>query len=249
MRVWRFRVVLLVVVVAASGCARAGEAPAVLPTDTVLVAQWHRAGGFVPATVYYIDAPDLAVYSDGRAVAGADRELTLPADEVRALLTDLRTDLRGLNGTVTREGDLRVADAPTTEITVLTSTGERQIVAAEALGIGQGYPDRLVAAEKRLSTLAARVTDGGAPFTSDRIRLVAEVSAGEASPRPWPAGVPVPPTSSGVGRTADLGGDEAAAVVRELPTAHWPGAGPGVALVTPDGTAVRVTWRYLLPSE
>src|SRR6266542_2107116 len=122
MRRWLCMAVLLVASVA--GCARTGgettgegsTSPVVfLPGPAQLVAALRFDGGFVPPGWLAIRAPRLAVYSDGRAVADADRALTLTSQELSDLVGMLRSDLAGQPATASPRADGQaVADAATT---------------------------------------------------------------------------------------------------------------------------------------
>ena len=258
------RLVILVAVLGAlvAGCARSpsggdgGDGGVVLPTGgaAVSVAAWRLEGGFVPAGMRAISAPRLVVYSDGRAVADAERMLTLTVRETGELVGALRHDLAGLPATATpRPGGPQVADAATSVLEVRGADGRLQSVQAYALEIVQGYPRSIYAARDRLAPLAERVARDGVPYTSDRIRLVAErrEEAGAGSTvAPWPAGVPVPSTvdgQSGV-RVLDLAGVQSEAAALALPRdLVQPGTWP--LRRTPDGGLLAVSWRYLLPGE
>ncbi len=253
--------VLLVASVA--GCARTGgettgegsTSPVVfLPGPAQLVAALRFDGGFVPPGWLAIRAPRLAVYSDGRAVADADRALTLTSQELSDLVGMLRSDLAGQPATASPRADGQaVADAATTVLVVRTADGRLRSVSAYALEILKGYPERLYAARDRLDRLTERVLHDGRPYTADRIRLVAEERTdpeAAATAQPWPAAVAVPPVvDSQLGvRTADLADAAAAAAAQALPH-HGQQGGAWQVRRTSDGKLLAVSWRYLLPDE
>jgi len=247
--------VLLAFPLAGCGARPSGEpdgGPVTWPsaTGSTEVAFYHVFGGFVPSGWRFIDAPDVVVYSDGRAVVGARRVLRLSPDELSDLVRGLRGELNGLGPTEQSRASQQVMDAPTTTLRVRKADGSLQAVQAYALSEAGGYDERLVAAQQRMRALAERADRTGEAYTSDRIRIVAEKRGADASARPWPEGVTLPPPAadgSDVIRTGNLTGAEAAAVVRDLgpvpPTGAWP------TLRAPDGTVYAVAWRYLLPDE
>jgi len=246
----RMAVALLGLVLLA-GCGRAdtgGHAPLTWPPGLV-VASYKVAGGLVPSSWRLFDEPGVVVYSDGRAVTGASRTLTLSPTEVSDLVRGLRGELAGFGPVATPATDIQVVDAPSTTFAVRTDGGDLRSVSAYALGVQSGYDRRLVAAKHRMDALDQRIRREGTPYTSDRIRLVAEVRPDGGTARAWPDGVALPPPSSdGSGvRVGDLTGAAAAAVVAALgevaPGGMWP------LLRTGDGTVYAVNWRYLLPDE
>lgn len=235
--------------VAAAGCATGTPPPVVLPTERALVAQWQSDGGFVAPGTFLITPPKLAVYSDGTAIAGAQKAMTLRDTEVADLVRQLRADLAGIGPTALPTGRMQVADAPTDMLQVRAPDGGMQSVSAYALGIaGVGYPESLVHARATMADLATRVATGGSPFTSDRIKLVVTPNGDQDSPGgAWPQGV-TPPTMRPEdyrGVAVNLGGPEAAAAMKAF-KADSEGR---TSAVLPDGTKVWATWRYLLPHE
>jgi hypothetical protein len=241
-----------IVAIAVAGCARPAEPPVELPSGVSLVVEHTFVGGFVPQGYSLIEAPMLAVYSDGRAIAQASRVLTLSQSEVSELVAATRSDLSGLGPTVDVGASQHVADAPTTVLKVLDRDGNLRSVSAYALGIAQGYPDRLVAADQRMRQLADRVTRDGSPYTTTRIMLVA-VERGEDGSTPiltWPPAVPVPaiigPDSTT--RRSVLAGDSAAALIQVA--GHDVSTGGAWPVLRADtGLLLGVAWRYLLPDE
>jgi hypothetical protein len=237
-----------VLVPLAAACQRADARPVVLPTGApVLVASSAQVGGFLPPAWHAIEVARVAVYSDGSAIADAQHRLALTPSEVRDLVAALRRDLAGLGPTVEPARGEQVADASSTVLRVLEADGRVRSVTAYALGIVRGYPKGLTAARDRLEQLAQRVARDGGPYTTDRVRLVAEERADDGTGATWPAAVPVPPANEMGVRTADLTGAPAAAIIGALPSANpssqWP------VLRTSDGLTLAVIWRYLLPDE
>jgi hypothetical protein len=227
--------------------------PTVAPPRTSdpgkVVARLSQDGGFVPLGWSLVQAPQVVVYSDGRAVANATRVLTLGSAELNELLGRLRTDLDGFGPTVTPTGKQYVADASTTHVDVLDSDGRTHSVSAYALDLIPSYPAALVEANTRLRRLADRVTHDGVAYRAARIRLVAEqrgdTPAGQV--RAWPAGVPVP-SAVNPARAEDLDPAASAAMIAVVPVGLPDGQGWPV-LRTSDGTLLGVAWRYLLPDE
>lgn len=244
---------VLVGLLLTAACQRADAGPVVLPTGSGhLVAASRLVGGFVPPGWHEIETAQIAVYSDGTAIAEAQQRLTLTPAEVVDLVVALRRDLSGLGPTVEPRGGVQVADASTTVLQVLGADGQVRSVHAYALGLIGGYPKGLVAAQNRLAQLAQRVTRDGDPYTADRVRLVAQErgdgdTAGTWTAGTWPAEVPVPEANPLGVRVADLSGAPAAAIVATVrdvkPGDPWP------ALRTGDGLTLAVIWRYLLPDE
>jgi hypothetical protein len=253
----RLRWIALAAVLLVAGCADrpAPTGPVVIPTvsgqpaATTTVAEWVESGGFSAPGSQLIRPPMLVVYADGTAIADADRTLALTSDELGDLVGGLRQDLAGLGEHATsRDGEL-VMDASTTVLRVRLADGGVQSVSAYALFVDEdfGFAQRLVAAKKLMTQVRQRVTDQGTPYASDQVRLVAERIDNGASPLgDWPASVPVPVSASPgvyvIERT------DAGPVVAQWPSEHTSSFG-GSPLRLPDGTVVRVMWRYLLPSE
>jgi hypothetical protein len=239
---------LAAVVVLGSGCGRAE--PAVLPGNTQLVAAYAIRGGFLPVSFVVIEAPALLVYSDGRVIAGAQHVLDVGRDSVADLVGELRSDLSGLDASEVSPQSRLVMDAPSTVFVVLRGDGSLQRVSANALSAVDDYPRALMRADTRLRDLAKRVDAEGAPYTSDRVRLVLQSDALDPSQpiADWPAAIGVPAAGQLGLRTADLSGADAAVVAASLPgdgwrTGRWP------RYRTSDGEVYGVAWRYLTPDE
>ena len=259
----RARYLALLLVATLTGCADPGpggsggtdraDQVVVLPAgQPQLMAELSFTGGYVPASWPVIEAPRLAVYSDGRAVADVGRTLTLTLtrDELVGLVGALRRELAGLPTAVQARGRDEVYDAGSTVMVVRTAAGALQSVGAYAMGLLE-YPPAVVAASDRLKGLAERIDREGTRFTAERIRLVAEerTRAPSAGAAPWPAAVAVPPPhrSQSRVRVANLSGAAVAAVTRSLPRDdrrhNWP------VRRTDDGLVLAAAWRYLLPHE
>jgi hypothetical protein len=247
------KLVALVAVAMVAACGTpttSGGGGVTLPSGSQLVAEWREDGGFVPPGWWEIRAPKVAVYSDGTVVSDAHLTMSIPPSEVADLVGTLRRDLAGLPSTVEAHGGNQVADASTATLTVLDASGTLRSVSAYALGIAEGYPDRLIGAREAFGRLGERAGHDGTPFSSDRIRLVAShQDASQNVVRPWPTAIPIP-TRQGAGavRVGDYHGATAAAIRREWPDdvakgGRWPAA------QTSDGQLYLVAWRYLLPHE
>ena len=87
-----------------------------------------------------IRAPRVAVYSDGTAVADADRSMMLTADEVSAFVGEVGQRLAELPAKVTPSGGMTVTDVPDTVLKVLRADGATRSVTAYGLGLQRGYP-------------------------------------------------------------------------------------------------------------
>jgi len=211
------------------------------------VAGWLSTGGFTPPGEVQARPPVLAVYDDGRVIADARYEGRLSPAELSELVRRVAVDL-GTPAVATPTGQraIRVADAPTTTLTV-RSGGVGATVSVDALDEVRdqgGYPAPLYDARDRLDAVRGRVVAGGGRYTGDRVRLVVVPGAEPGSPTtPWPARVPLPVgETSGAPMTADLSGDAARTAAAQL-TVEWR------AYRTASGEPVRAAWRYLLPDE
>jgi hypothetical protein len=226
-----------------------------------LVAQLSTSGGLEgQALLSRLYPPQLAVYADGTAVMNASKLVRLTPAEVNELVSGLRVQLAGYRPRLDPPaGARRVLDAPDVTMGVYDS-GRMRSVTASALGpdTSLGYPARLVAAYKRFDTLLRRIERDGKAYGADGIRvlLVPSVDLGPP-PRPWPAGVPLPPVVRGdrAGiRDGILTGKAAAALLEAWPVRAAAESGgvtsqPSANFRLPDGQAAIAQWRYLLPSE
>jgi hypothetical protein len=243
--------VLTIGLVGGCGTAEEGNGPITWPSGPPqVVASYGNGGGFVPYAWHLLEGPRMVVYSDGRAVADARRTLTLTSAELSDLVHGLRRQLSGLGPTVTARGATQVMDASSVTLRVRRDDQTLQSVSAYALSADLGYPDRLVQARDRLEQLAVRVLHDGAPYTSDRILLVAETRTGdEPAAAAWPQTVALPAAGADPGvRTAVLSGEAAQAVASDLPGQAWR-EGPWPVLQRTDGARYGVAWRYLTPEE
>jgi hypothetical protein len=234
-----------------TGCGHDGawpsESVSVSPGTSAdqMVALWRLDGGFVPPGTRAIRSANLAVFADGRAIADANRVIRLSSTEMTELLTALTRDLADQPPTaIPRRGSPWVSDTPDVVLGVIKDSALKTVKVPVMDAIpSRSYDVKLVDARDRMGKIAERALSGGAIYTADRIRVVAEKVASDSSPvRPWPSGIPVPDfPSSGVGTEA-LSGDNARTAMRVLPrdTVHF---------TEPSGARVAVSWRYLLPDE
>lgn len=236
----------------ASGGNDAGPAP-----DQV-VAQLRYEGGFQMIGADLTAVPAVTVYGDGRVLAAGSSPgnlvtYTLDDGDLETLIDDLRSyNLGTLGDRIEPGGDVVVADAPDTVITVDVGDGPVE-VRANALGIGGvDFPDPLQAAAQRLQTLADRGQRDGEPWEPDGALLsVIGPGAGPGmggSPSAWPADIEVPEgAASGTWQdpvTVALDADGLTALQQELP--NPPATGSWRA---DDGNVYSVAWRPLLPHE
>jgi hypothetical protein len=226
----------------------------VFPDRQTPVVWYEVGGGFMPLSWSLMEGPRLVVYSDGRVVADNKYTLMLAREDAANLVLLLRLGLKRLGGVIDVGAGDQIADAPTTRIRVYIGEKLVQLVSAYALAETVAYPQPLHEARNRLEDLARRVRAEGAPYESDRIRIVLQPDAERGGTiTTWPAGVALPPElhadQAGEGvRTADLAGQDALAVARSLPDT-WRTAYPWPVVRAPDGTLYGVAWRYLLPDE
>ncbi|HLL66979.1 MAG TPA: hypothetical protein VK453_14930 [Micromonosporaceae bacterium] len=263
------RAVLLGVVAAllTAACSAHGSAD-VTPTQTPVpggsgpVASWELTGGYSAAGVLTLRPRRLVVYPNGEAVADAAYRTDLAAADVAELVGALADDLSA-PVTDRRTGLPSVLDAPTTVLTVRSTTGSytARTEGLDELREERGYPDQLYDARDRLSALHKRIVAAGQPYTAERVRVVAE-PVGSAPPgddgsalpsadaaRPWPAALPVPDRQgTDTARIADLDGDRARDAVRLLER-DLDLNGAWRTYRTGDGTLLRASWRYLLRDE
>jgi len=232
------------------------------PPDQPL-ATWELTGGFTAAGIAALRPPRLVVYGDGDAIADATYRSRLDPDQLRALANGLADDLRAGASQKKPTPTPTIIDAPVTKVSVWTPTGP---LAFTAEGLDELKPDRVYAdvlydARDRLATVHKTVSATAQPYVTTRVRVVAvpalEGQAGTGSPAVpdpsptasgWPPGIALPsPDAEGL-RRADLDGDAARAAVRMLTRdLDQRGAWPSYRMT--DGTMVRASWRYLLPTE
>ncbi|MEU7874243.1 hypothetical protein [Dactylosporangium sp. NPDC049140] len=234
------------------------------PQDQPL-ATWELTGGLTAAGIAALRPPRLVVYGDGDAIADATYHSRLDRDQLRTLANGLADDLRASVSQKKPTPTPTIADAPVTKVSVWTPTGPLAFTAEglDELKPDHVYPAVLYNARDRLATVHRTVSATAQPYLATRVRVVAvpalEGQAGTGSPivpdpsptataNPWPTGITLPsPDSEGLRRT-DLDGDAARAAVRMLTRdLDQRGAWPSYRMT--DGTVVRASWRYLLPTE
>ncbi|MFG1877604.1 hypothetical protein ACGFIV_22405 [Sphaerisporangium sp. NPDC049003] len=194
------------------------------------------------------DPPALAVFGDGLVVADADRGLSLKASELTDLLRALRADLASQPATADPAGVSQIADARTVVLGVQVD-GAMHTVTAYALDetrSDRGYADGLYDARDLLGALADRVNREGSPYTTDRVRLIAQPRPGQTGEK-WPSSIPEPSASDEGGFEKILKGTQAADARRVFTRARQAGAWP--VYRDHQGRPFAVTWRYVLPSE
>jgi hypothetical protein len=242
----------LAAVLVSAACETGGTSagPSATPApagDGKPVAVWREADGLVPAGFAAIRPPRLVVYGDGQVIVNATRTLRLPPAELTDLITVLGHDLAGQS-----PGRHSATDMPSTVFGVRTGDGPlREVWIPGIPQIKAGYPQPLYDAWERLTRLAGRVTASGQPYTSARVRLVAEDRRPDVTEpvQPWPAGVLEPrPESKSPVRVQDLSAGTARTVVKMVPrqpeqSMHWP------VFRAPSGTTLTLSWRYLVPGE
>jgi hypothetical protein len=222
------------------------------PTAQRPVAELSLEGGFLRPGLVALRPPRLAVYGDGTAITDAEHQVRLTLSEVNGLVAALSRDLAGQPPTASpRPGTPEVMDAPTVVFSV-SNGGRTQTVKApamEALQSGQAYAPALQDAYDRLVRLADRARKQGTPYTSARIRLVAERGASDGRVRQWPRGVPVPDSGRPSGAAAkDLSGMTAQQVIRVVPRDESQ-RGAWAVFRSPAGAPLSMSWRFLLPGE
>ncbi|WP_041841126.1 hypothetical protein [Actinoplanes friuliensis] len=148
-----------------TGAGAAAEAsgspvPPAIPGDSdTLVLRVAYTGGFVGPDALAGRMPETSVYADGRVIFNGPVPASYPGPAVPnvQLITVSPDTLRELvDGAVaagvregTDFGQPGVADAPSTEVSVLLADGRRQAVAAEALAEAQADDPMLTAPQKQ----------------------------------------------------------------------------------------------------
>ena len=237
---------------AAAGCAQSTQAtPTALPSaGNGPLVFWARRGSELAPRLDNMRPYLVVVYPGGQAIADVTSTLQLSQSDLAALVTRVAGDLAGQPPTAQARGGTRVMDAGLTVLGVRTAAGTRTVT-ADALDELRGtraYPTGLYDARDTLNTLADRVTRQGEPYRSDRIRFFAQPAGLDPGTVAvgWPAGVPVPSTLDQYDvRHIDLLGTAAASVEAALRPEpfNW------TAVHSPEGDALLVSWRYLLPDE
>lgn len=217
-------------------------------TDSGLFVEIVVGGGFVPMGFDFRNLPTAAVYADGRVFAPGATTLQFPGPAVLPVFTgqlepgaveDLLAAAAGaglLDDEVPDyggQGDLPIADAATTRVTVVVD-GEEHVVEAYALEFADGLPPATAEARAALADFVAAVNEAalGAqdPFDPDRYRVLAtspsDPSAVEpGSPQPnvvdWPAGLPEPVEGECTGLTGDAAAAFEAALAAANEQTQW----------------------------
>lgn len=263
-----------------TGCGQGGFTGMPLPRTTSseaaasegLVLRVQLTGGFGGPSVTAGRLPLVSVYADGRVISEGPVPAiypgpALPAVQQRRIDRTAVQDLvdRALAAGVAETADLgstRVADAPSTRVTVITATHAyaREVYAlSETPTVGGGLTEGQQAARAKLRDLVTAVTavteplPGGVsvPYQPTGVAALitpwADRPHGPAQPDvAWPG--PELPGAPTAGRP-DAGcvsatGDQARAILTAAGRAN--GATPWV---TPDGSRWSVTFRPLLPDE
>lgn len=223
----------------ATGCA-AGPAPTAdaVPADRLVV---MSSGGMVPAVLYAMQSPALAVYGDGRvltAVAAPALHLVPARYQVTridpAAVRDFVAAARsgGLFGGRTDFGTPRVTDLPTT--TVMVDGSQVRVYALDAQFDAALTPAQRDA-RAQLRALIDRASglsgaDPGEPYSPPRI-VVSEPRPGrneEPAGTPWPGPPPstflAPATTGraiGCGELSGADADAVYAAALDNPGARW----------------------------
>jgi hypothetical protein len=226
--------------------------PATGGADGRPAVSWRLTGGLTMPGMSEFRPPNLVVYADGLAVTDARFQAQLPPAEVTGLVGELVGWLHDPAVNSPREGGIRVADAPRTEIIVRAADREYR-VGVEALDDTRSdhvYRPELYQARDRLGSVYDRVLAGKQAYRASQVRLVVyRADSAEGPAAAWPPGVPVPATSrdqySGF---LDLGGAQAGAVIAYLrPDPELRGNWP--VYRTADSRLLHAAWRYLVPAE
>ncbi|MGI5244626.1 hypothetical protein [Dactylosporangium sp. CA-139066] len=250
------------------------DAPGAVPTPTPsfdppadqALATWELTGGYTLPGLSALRPPRLVVYGDGDTIADAAYRSRLDPDQLRALATAVAGDLRTAATQKKPTSTPTIADAPVTKVSVWSPTGPLSFTAEglDELKSDHAYADVLYDARDRLAAVHKAVSATAQPYLATRVRVVAvpafEGTAGSsglgtpaADPSAsaavvWPTDIKLPsPDAEGL-RRADMDGDAARAAVRML-TRDLDQRGAWPTYRMPDGTTVRASWRYLLPSE
>lgn len=240
----------LLVLAAAAGPLVAAPAGAAIGSSAAPLVSWQLVGGFVAAGYSALRPARLAVYPDGRAIADADRMVRLNYAELSSLTGHAVRVLRNPANGRPRPGAPIVADVPDTVLRARDGHGRQYRLQASGVTETRDdhvFPPALYALIDHLTALHERAVRSGTVYRSDTVRLIttaAEVTTGATA---WPVGVPSPAVDPDHPfSVTDLHGAAARRAARAFPPARtwqWP------LYATPDGTLVRVAWRYLLPRE
>ena len=221
--------------------------------DNGLFIEIASVGGFVPQDFAFRNLPSLVVYEDGTVIAPGAVPAIFPGPAVtpaftgqvdEAVLDDLLAaaadaGMIGATPDVGEMGDLPIADAASTRITVVVD-GEERVVEAYALAeaggdLGQtGLDDQQVAARAALADLVATVTDvvtpkAEEPVAPERYRVLASPPvdpAGFDDPAQitvvdWPTTIDPPPEGRCVAITGAALADFEASLSQANQLTQW----------------------------
>lgn len=246
--------VVCLALIASAGMSCSPDAHLEWPSGApLLVASYSVEGGYGPYSWELLRPPELSVYSNGLAVADATWALMLPVDEVSELVRAQRRGLADAGDTVTSRKADRIADAAWTRLTVHTHDRSGRSVTVYALGDAADYREEIVAAKRRMESLANRVRARGTRYTSNRVRVVLDPvhrpETWQGAVSAWPPAVAWQTLRVELGvYTADLDGAAAVAIERiSPPMVSAKQMRPAVQ--APHGELFTWAWRYLLPSE
>ena len=193
-------------------------------------------GGFVPADFDFRNVPGVVVYEDGTVLVPGAVTAQFPGPAVMPLFTGTiepavleellssaaEAGMVGGVPPVGEVGDIPIADAAATRVTVVVD-GDEQVVEAYALteasgsDLGQtGLSDEEIAGRSALARFVTDVTDAATvaadqPFVPDRYRVRARPALDPADVDPavqpnvvaWPAAVEPPPDDACTAITGD----------------------------------------------
>ena len=222
--------------------------------DNGLFIEIAFVGGFVPSDFAFRNLPNVVVYDDGTVLAPGAVPAIFPGPAVMPVFTGQVDDdvldellaaaaeagMVGATPDVGEQGDLPIADAASTRVTVVVD-GDERVVEAYALAevggtdIGQtGLDESQVAARAALGELVATVTDAVTPVaeepvTPERYRVMAAPPLDPASVEPglepnvvdWPTTIDPPPEGVCVAVTGDDVAAFAAALERANEQTQW----------------------------
>ncbi len=225
-----------------------GAADAAGAADQRPVFQWDRFGGLVAPGTDPLAAPRLAVYPGGLAVADATRSTWLSGRVVAEIQHRAVAVLSHPAYLRRRSGGPIIVDAPQTRF---TATGSRRrytgvVEALEEYRAHHAYPKPLYDLLDDAAALRERVLKAGKLFRPAAVRLVVvrlDAPPPGGSPKPWPAGVTVPPIDpDGRSGQANVYGEAARRVIASM-------SGTWQLFRTQQGQLLEAGWRYLLPDE
>jgi hypothetical protein len=230
------------------GCdALTDDASVTLPTEGTTRMLAYSSLGKTMGEVYLV-APHLALYADGTAVCGARYRSSVPLNEVRQIVGEVRHALAGQPPTVMPRPGNVIMDGSTTIFDVLAADRSRQTVRVYALK-ESGDHATLRRALERMGSIVRKVVDSGEPYQAQGIRVVADRNSGSGPADNWPADIPVLFDGKQASPIVDL---RDPAIVQKIiaafpiipNTSNWHTVRlPGAAHYA------SVAWRYLLPDE